>query len=145
MKTIIGLSDQLPDYKRVGYKNFTQHVVKKHGWTTRPRWEEPHGDVVPSVSKGRWFVHCPDKTCKIDQGVDENQPLHWCWDCKNVANDFRPQRIHWNDNSNIQLLLGARKDVRQRNYEPHLGETLEHLEIENKLLVKGIYYGVRNG
>ena len=128
----------------MGYKNFTRYVVRKHGWTTEPRWEEPQGDVVPAVSKGRWFVRCPDKTCKIDQGIDEYQPLYWCWDCKNIGNDFRPQQIHWSNCDTIKTLLGARKDVRQRNYEPHLGETLNHLEVENKLLVKGIYYGIRN-
>ena len=143
MKSIMSLSDQNEECRKRGYKNWIQWIIQDvHGHKNmRPRWEAANGNLCASISKSRWFVQCP---CGVGQGINELEPLFFCIDCHNVANDFRPQRVAWENLKDLHMLMGARKDYRQRNYEPHLGETLEHLEIENNLLVKGIYYGVRN-
>lgn len=126
--------------RKQGYRNWIQWNMIRRGITLRPDWEHPKGRVVASVSKGRWFIKCPDKSCNVGQGAVEGHQLHFCFDCLNVGNDFKPYHVDWGDIGLTQELLGVRKDYRQRNYEPHLGETLKHLELENERLVDGIYY-----
>lgn len=140
-KVIIGLSDQNEECRKQGYKNWIQWRIFMLGHKhLRPRWEEPNGELYAAISKGRWYVKCGGKICGVSQGIDENEPLFFCIDCLNVENEHRPQRVIWENVKDLHLLMGVRKAFQQRNFEPHLGETHDHLRLENERLINGIYY-----
>ena len=142
--TIRSLSDENEECKQMGYRNWVQWSLTRRGFDLRPDWEHPKGSLKAAVSWGRWYVKCPDKSCEVAYGIDENEPYYFCLDCMNVANDFKPYRVEFRNLKDLKVLLGKRKDYRQRNYLPHLGETHEHLEKENKKLIKGRAHGVFN-
>ncbi len=128
--------------KKMGYRNWIQDQIIIRGIMLRPDWEYPQGTAPAAVSKGRWYVKCPGKICDANIPLDELTPLVFCTDCLSVENDHKPFRVEWGDIKALKELLGERRAIKQRNYLPHLGETHKHLELENKKLVNGIYYGV---
>ena len=123
-----------------GYRNWIQWSLIERGFVLRPDWEHPKGVAKAAVSKGRWYIKCPGKTCDVNNPIDEGEAFMFCVDCMNVENDFKPYRVEWRNLKDLKLLLGERLDYRQRNYLPHLGETHDDLARENKELVNGIYY-----
>ncbi len=126
--------------RKSGYRNWIQNQMIIRGFQLRPDWERPEGHLHAAVSKGRWYVKCPYVNCKINMPIDELESLVFCVDCLNVDNDHKPQRVEWQSIDHLKTLLGVRRDHKQRNYLPHLGETHKHLELENKKLINGIYY-----
>lgn len=137
---IRSLKHENAECHKQGYKNWVQWQLFIRGIKLRPDWEHPEGQLFAAVSKGRWYVKCPYKNCRVNMPIDEMEPLVFCTDCLNVENDHKPFRVVWQNIKDLKLLLGVRRDLKQRNYLPHLGETHKHLELENKKLVKGIYY-----
>jgi hypothetical protein len=140
-KTIIGVDDQNKDIGRMKYRNWIGFLLVQRGMGhIRPDWEHAEGFVYAAVSRGRWFVKCPSideagNPCGGNIGIVEEEPFHFCPDCLNVANDFKPQQVIWGSRKDIvrlKKILAQRKDYRRRNYLPHLGETLPMLEAENK-------------
>ncbi len=135
-KTIIGISDQNKDVQRMRYRNWIGYILVKRGMGhIKPDWAHIENSIYPSVSRGRWYVKCPDKTCGGAIAIDENEEAHYCVDCLNIANNFKPQYVVWGSFKSIERLkkiLAKRLDYRTRNYHPHLGETIDHLVAENK-------------
>ncbi len=137
---IRSLSHENEECKKMGYRNWIQWQMIIRGIQLRPDWEHPKEHLHAAVSKGRWYVKCPYVNCKINMPIDELESLVFCVDCLNVDNDHKPYRVEWQSIDHLKKLLGVRRDYKQRNYLPHLGETHKHLELENKKLVNGIYY-----
>lgn len=130
-KILIGISDVNNECARRGYRNWIQLSLNKLGNDVRPDWEHPKGTVLAAISRKRWYVKCPD--CGVNIGVNEHEAYHFCIECLNIENDFKPQIIKFPNIKKITELMALRPDYRNRNYIPHHGETLKSIEEENEL------------
>lgn len=130
-KILIGISDVNNECKMRGYRNWIQWMLNRLGHDIRPDWEHPKGKVLAGISKKKWYVKCP--YCPgVSIGVDEHEAYHFCIECLNIENDFKPQIIKFPNIKKITELMALRPDYRRRNYIPHHGETLKDIEVENK-------------
>jgi hypothetical protein len=115
-KTIIGPSDQNHEIRRMKYRNWIGFLLVQRGMGhIRPDWEHAGGFVHAAVSRGRWFVKCPGSDCGGNIGIDEEEIYHFCPDCLNVENDFKPQQVIWGSRKDIvrlKKILAQRKDYR---------------------------------
>jgi len=132
MKSIFSASDVNHACKKRGYKNWVQWLVSMRQPGLRPDWEHPKGTVYAIVSQGKWTVRCPGKDCFGEILVEEHAPLHFCPDCMNVENDFKPQRIIFPHVKDLHILFSKRPDYRLRNLEP--GETAEDIRKQNEMM-----------
>jgi len=128
---VIGISDENAWCKKLGYRQWVTWMLSNIGVPLRPNWEHPTTDLKIAVSQGRWYVRCPDPVCKCNMPIDFMEPFVFCIDCQNVAQSLRAYNVNWMEGARVRELLAGRPRRKERNYLPHLGETIDHLVTEN--------------
>ena len=131
-KSVIGLSDQNREAAKRGHKDYVVFMLLMNGMNFIPDWANKKGFVPAAISNGRWYAKCPDEECKNNIPLDEYQDCAFCTVCLNVANDFKPYTVRWENVDDLKLIMAARVDKRRRNFVPHAGETRQDLLKENE-------------
>jgi len=86
--------------------------------------------LTPLVAAGMWGVQCP--VCEGYNVARRLNPLHLCYTC---IGDGSPQfvGVDWpGEIADIEAALLARPNAVNRNWNGHLGETLEDIRQENR-------------
>lgn len=88
------------------------------------------GRVNAEVNHNRWIVKCP--TCDGAMLASKNEPIFWCVNCENRANEGLPMAVRFPPNiSVIEWVLMKRPDPKTRNWVTT--ETVADLIRDNQL------------
>lgn len=94
-----------------------------------PHVQDPMAEAVPYINRSRWLTDCP--ACNAGNYAWDQNPLVCCLDCGLLA------KVLWQaplDRSRAIRLLAVREVV-NRNWNAHKGETVDELEVENRWLL----------
>jgi len=96
-------------------------------------------DVPPAlvvVNDGRWVVHCPDPGCSEAQIAARGDRRFFCTFCLNREAGGHWRQAWWTDDTevaSIEAILGARMDVKARQWWPSDGDGKPRAEVAAQL------------
>jgi len=112
------------DWQRESYRRFLAGHLLRHGLSPAALQNDPKGQVLAEINRGRWIAKCPNPGCGGALVVTATDPIFLCTECGSEDNGGQPYRVKFPaQRKAIEAALMARPLVARkplsRNWLPH--------------------------